>query len=45
VQKVGEVSRKLMEEEEICNSVSNSIKKFEADAKKISEEIQTMEFK
>ncbi len=43
--KVNEVSRKLLEEEELCGSVANSIKKFETDAKKISEEIQNMEFK
>ena len=43
--KVGEVSRKLLEEEEMCSSVANSIKKYETDAKKISEEIQNMELK
>jgi len=42
---VNDVSRKLLEEEELCGSVANSIKKFETDAKKISEEIQNMEFK
>jgi hypothetical protein len=42
---VTDVSRKLLEEEEMCNGVANSIKKFEADAKKISEEIQNMELK
>jgi hypothetical protein len=40
-----EVSRKLLEEEELSNSVANSMKKYESDAKKISEEIQNMEFK
>lgn len=39
------MSRKLMEEEELCNSVANSIKKYDSDVKKLNEDIQSMEFK
>ena len=42
---VNDVGRKLLEEEELCNSVANAMKKYESDTKKITEEIQNMENK
>ena len=42
---VSDASRRLLEEEEICQSLSNATRKMEADAKKIKEEMAMKEEK
>ena len=45
VSQVSDASRRLLEEEEICQSLSNATRKMEADAKKIKEEMAMKEEK
>ena len=45
ITQVSDASRRLLEEEEICQSLSNATRKMEADAKKIKEETAMKEEK